>query len=73
VNRIGGEAERFKGEGAEQCRASDRSRGEERRALAATEPHPNLSQRIDDALAARELRLPIVQGTQLQLRHDVGR
>jgi hypothetical protein len=73
VNWISGETEGLERQRTEERRTSDRSRGEQRRALSAARSHPNFAKRIDDALPAGELRLPLLERTKLQLRHDVRR
>jgi hypothetical protein len=72
VHRIGGKSKRLEGEGTEQRRRADRSGCEERRSLPAAESYTNFSEWVHHALAARELRPPVIDGTKLQARHDVG-
>jgi hypothetical protein len=72
MDRVGREPERFEREGSEERRASRRARHERGGALPAVESQPDLSEGIDDAFAARELGVPVLDRAKSKTGDDLG-
>jgi hypothetical protein len=72
MDRVGREPERFEGESSEERRASCRPGNERGRALPAVKSQPDFAEGIDDALAARELGMPVLDRTKFKTGDHVG-